>query len=77
METAGEGGAWGMAVLASYMIQKKDGESLSDYLENKVFNSMEKETIAPEKADIDGFDAFIEKYKKAIEVERAAVNAVK
>ena len=76
-KTAGEGGAWGMAVLASYMIQKEGKETLSDYLENKVFNSMEKETIEPSKADIDGFDAFIEKYKKAIEVERAAVNSVK
>lgn len=76
-KTAGEGGAWGMAVLASYMIQKDGKETLSDYLENKVFNSMEKETIEPSKADIDGFDAFIEKYKKAIEVERAAVNSVK
>ena len=58
-------------------LRKIPQETLSDYLENKVFNSMEKETIEPSKADIDGFDAFIEKYKKAIEVERAAVNSVK
>ena len=77
METAGEGGAWGMAVLASYMVQKADGESLSDYLENKVFTGMKKETIAPDQADAKGFDEYLESYKKAIEVERAAIKAVK
>ncbi len=77
METAGEGGAWGMAVLANYMIQKKAGESLSDYLTNKVFVGMKKETLDPNPADVKGFDEYIESYKKALEVERAAVKAVK
>lgn len=77
METAGEGGAWGMAVLASYMVQKEAGETLSDYLENKVFTGMNKETIAPNAEDAKGFDEYIESYKKAIEVERAAIKAVR
>ena len=77
METAGEGGAWGMAVLASYMVQKQAGETLDAYLTNRVFTGMKKETIAPDAADVKGFDEYIEAYKKAIEVERAAVKAVK
>lgn len=77
METAGEGGAWGMAVLASYMVKKEANESLADYLENKVFTGMKKETIAPNKADADGFDEFIVKYRSALEVEKAAIKNVK
>jgi len=77
METAGEGGAWGMAVLASYMIQKAEGETLADYLENRVFTGMKKETLEPDAKAAKGFDEYIESYKKAIEVERAAIGAVK
>ena len=77
METAGEGGAWGMAVLASYMVQKEAGESLSDYLENKVFTGMKKETIAPEADDVKGFDEYLESYKKALGVEKAAIELTK
>lgn len=77
METAGEGGAWGMAVLANFMVQKQAGETLDAYLTNRVFTGMKEETIAPDAADVKGFDEYIEAYKKAIEVERAAVKAVK
>lgn len=77
METAGEGGAWGMAVLASYMVQKEAKETLSDYLDNKVFTGMKKETIAPNQEDAKGFDEYIVAYKRAIEAERAAIKAVK
>ena len=77
METAGEGGAWGMAILASYRADRADGESLADYLDNKVFAGMEKETIAPDASDVKGFDEFIESYKKALIVESKAIEAVK
>ena len=77
METAGEGGAWGMAVLANFVIQKAAGETLDQYLESKVFVGMNKETIAPDPAAVKGFDAYTESYKKAIEVEKAAIKAVK
>ena len=77
METAGEGGAWGMAVLANYMVQKAAGESLSDYLTNKVFVGMKKETLEPDAEDVKGFDEYIVSYRKALEVERAATKAVK
>ncbi len=72
METASEGGAWGIALLAAYM-DNKNGMSLSEYLSAKIFNNTGCEKCAPEAKDVEGFDAFIEKYKRAIAVEKAAV----
>ncbi len=77
METAGEGGAWGMAVLANYMISKKNGETLPDYLSSKVFAGMKAETLAASEADVKGFDEYAKKYAEALAVERAAIQAVK
>lgn len=74
METAGEGGAWGMALLASYMLNKEAGEPLDAYLNKKVFAGNKGVRMEPDAADVAGFDAFIEKYKKALPVERAAVD---
>ena len=76
METAGEGGAWGIAVLAAYMVTKADGESLADYLDNKVFAGEKGEELAPDAEGVKGFDAFIERYKAGLEAEKAAVAAV-
>lgn len=73
METAGEGGAWGIALLASYMLNKKKDESLEDYLSHKVFSGKEAETIAPDSKDVEGFDKFMERYIKGLAIERAAV----
>lgn len=73
METAGEGGAWGIAVLGAYMKNKEDGESLADYLENKVFVGQEGVQMNPDPADVAGFEAFMERYKKGLAIERAAV----
>lgn len=77
METAGEGGAWGMAVLASYMKNKADGETLDDYLNNKVFAGMEALEETPDAKDVEGFDRFIERYKAGLAIERAAVENLK
>ncbi len=77
METAGEGGAWGIALLASYMIHKEEKELLEDCLSNKVFASENGITIAPDQRDIDGFAVFMERYKKGLVIERAAVDALK
>ena len=77
METAGEGGAWGMALLSAYMLYKEEGQSLSDYLDNRVFADMVTETIAPDPADVAGFEAFMEQYKACLPVERAAVECMK
>lgn len=73
METAGEGGAYGMAILAGFLKQKKNGETLEDYLENTVFAGQKAETVYPDASDVVGFDVFIEKYIAALPVERAAV----
>ena len=72
METAGEGGAWGIALLASYMLHKTPGETLEAYLARQVFAGQNGTTIAPDPADIAGFTAFMERYKKGLVIERAA-----
>ncbi len=76
METAGEGGAWGIAVLASYMVTG-NGETLTDFLNNKVFAGGDVYTLEPKKDDVDGFNAFAEKYKAGLAIERAAVENLK
>ena len=76
METAGEGGAWGMAILASYMVNKAAGESLDDFLNNKVFAGNKGESLQPVAADVAGFDKFMEQYVKSLPVERAAVETM-
>ena len=76
METAGEGGAWGIAVLASYMVQKAEGESLGDYLNNKVFAGQEGSELAPDSEGVKGFDEFIEIYKAGLPIQRAAIDSM-
>ena len=76
MTTAGEGGAWGMAILAAYMINKDEDEKLCDYLNNKVFANTEVKTLAPDKTDVEGFEEFMKRYSKGLEIERAAVNNI-
>ena len=73
METAGEGGAWGIALLAAYMAQKEEGESLADYLSKRVFGGQEGVTEDPVPADVEGFDQFLKRYNEGLAIERAAV----
>jgi sugar (pentulose or hexulose) kinase len=77
METAGEGGAWGIALLAAYMLHRGENEPLETYLSNKVFAGETGTTIAPDQADVDGFAAFMERYKKGLVIERAAVDGLR
>jgi sugar (pentulose or hexulose) kinase len=77
METAGEGGAWGIALLASYMLHKGTNETLEDYLANKVFAGEKGSTVAPDPKDVDGFAAFMERYKKGLVIERTAVDGLR
>ena len=77
METAGEGGAWGISLLAAYMLNKAEDESLESYLSNKVFAGENGTTIAPDQGDVDGFTAFMERYKKGLVIERAAVDGLR
>lgn len=74
MSTAGEGGAWGMALLASYMVNKDQEESLEDFLERKVFRDAEGQQMVPDPADVQGFEAFIERYRAGLAIEQAAVD---
>lgn len=76
METAGEGGAWGIALLAHYLVDGK-GLSLEDYLDTKVFAGNAGSEIAPDKEDVAGFDAYMAQYKACLPVEEAAVKAKK
>ncbi|MDX8045205.1 FGGY-family carbohydrate kinase [Gracilibacillus sp. S3-1-1] len=74
METAGEGGAWGIALLGSYMINKEQDETLEEYLNEKVFADEVVKTISPDKTDVAGYEQFIERYKEGLQIERAAVD---
>ena len=74
MKTAGEGGPYGMALLSAYMINREEGETLEDYLDNKVFASAESSTVMAEPELVRSFDAYLDAYVKAFPVERAAVN---
>ncbi|MDM5337399.1 FGGY-family carbohydrate kinase [Fictibacillus enclensis] len=74
MATAGEGGAWGMAILASYMMNKDQQETLEDFLDQKVFAEVDKQEIYPDQFDVEGFETFLERYKKGLVIERSAVD---
>ena len=73
METAGEGGAWGIALLAAYLINK-NGKSLADYLEEVVFAGNTGISVAPTAEDVAGFEKYICNYKQCLPVEQAAVD---
>ena len=75
METAGEGGPYGMALLASFMLNK-NGETLEDFLDKKVFAAAQISTLTAQEDKIEGFSAFLERYKKALSVERTAVEVL-
>ena len=72
METAGEGGPYGMALLAAYMLWHEEGESLPDYLDNKVFADAKSSTLTASASDIEGFSEFLVRYQKALPLERLA-----
>lgn len=75
METASEGGPWGMAVLAAYLKNKEEIETLSDYLATRVFKGAKSVTVAASDEEAAGFARFMEAYKKSLAVECAAVEA--
>lgn len=77
METAGEGGAWGIALLASYMVHRSKEETLESYLENKVFSGQKGSDSKPDAKDVEGFEAFMHRYAQGLFIERAAVEVLK
>jgi sugar (pentulose or hexulose) kinase len=76
METAGEGGAWGIALLAAYMLHRGTNEALETYLADNVFAGEQSTTVAPDPAEVVGFAAFMERYKKGLVIEQVAVDAL-
>ena len=71
METAGEGGAWGLALLAAYLDHNK--ESLDNFLNNKVFANLSIDRLEPSQSDTDGFKKFMKSYEACLKIERTAV----
>lgn len=76
METAGEGGPWGMALLATYMQNRQDDETLEGYLKNKIFAGQSGSRMEPVKEDVAGFEKFMERYMAGLSIEHAAVEAL-
>ena len=76
METAGEGGPYGMALLAAYRVWKSSDETLEDYLNRRVFAGVSGSTIQPDSETVDGFNAYMERYRALLSVERAAVETL-
>ena len=76
MDTAGEGGPYGMALLAAYRVWKADSETLGDYLNNRVFAGVSSSTVQPDEETAAGFDAYMVRYKALLQVERKAVEVL-
>ena len=76
METAGEGGPYGMALLASFLLNRGEDEHLEDFLSHKVFAGASGSTIRPDPACVEGFNSYIKRYKALLEVEKTAVDAL-
>lgn len=72
MENAGEGGAWGMALLGLYMIHNKEYNSLGDFLHNRIFADVRSTVISPVAEDVRDFDDYMDRYKTTLKVEKAA-----
>ena len=76
METAGEGGPWGMALLAAYMCRKESGETMEDYLMNRVFSRAARSSVDPDPAGVAGFQAYMERYLACLPAQKAAAQMV-
>lgn len=74
METAGEGGAWGIALLGSYLINNSKGDTLADFLDEQVFAGNTGVEIAPTPEEVEGFNKYIVNYKRGLAIEQAAVD---
>ena len=77
MTTAGEGGAWGIALLAGYMLRREPGEMLDSYLKSRVFGGQTEIIVEPDPKDVEGFDTFLKRYTNGLAIERAAVDYLK
>ena len=73
METAGEGGPWGMALLAAYRANKAEGQTLEAYLNEKVFASAKSVSVAPDAADAEGLNAYTKQFAACLDAQKAAI----
>ncbi len=76
MDTAGEGGPYGMALLAAYRVWKSESETLEEYLNNRVFAGVSGSTVQPDEETAEGFNAYMERYKALLQVEQKAVEVL-
>ena len=76
MQTAGEGGPYGMAILAAFAKSRKENEKLEEYLESKVFSGARSTTLMANDDEIKGFKKFLERYKKGLEIEKSAIKSL-
>ena len=76
LKTAGEGGAWGIALLAGFARYKSYNERLSEYLDKNIFSYFEKTTVQPDENDVTGFNEYIKRYKTMLNIERTAVDVL-
>ena len=77
METAGEGGAWGIALLAAYEVLREEDETLESYLADKVFAGNEGVRMEPDAGDVAGFEKFIERFKNGLSIEQEAIRKMR
>ena len=73
METAGEGGAWGIALLAAYLVRENAALTLPEWLDDVVFAGNTGTSVDPDPAAVEGFNKYIKSYLAALPVEKAAV----
>ena len=76
MDTASEGGAWGIALLAAFLLREDKAQTLEDYLEKKIFSNLSGSTIAPTQEEVDGFEDFMVRYKAGLEIEKKAIEVM-
>ena len=76
MDTASEGDAWGIALLAAYMIDKETGERLEDYLDKRIFGELSGETVIPYAKEVERFRVFMERYKAGLAIKKSAIEAM-
>lgn len=77
MKMAGEGGAWGIALLASYLVKKDCNQTLENYLNQEVFDGQSEEQVQPDKKEVDGFNEFMLRHQMGLPIERVAVDCLK
>ena len=76
MQTAGEGGPYGMALLAAFLRNRETDETLEEYLGNRVFAGVSGTTLEPDPADVAGFNDYVRRYTALLQVEQTAIEVL-